>query len=234
MPAPASLPTASGSASVSGTFGPAFAQSLCLEVCDLGCDRGGAGIVRGFDLEVRSGEAVQLFGDNGSGKSTILQALAGVIRPATGRICWWTGTGQARQALDAIRPATVFSGHGLALKPALTVRENLEFWARGYGANDEAITSAIATLELAGLTHTLVGRLSGGQQRRAGLARCLIAGRPVWLLDEPTALLDMDGHGLVGALVRAHLARGGLAVIATHRRLDIASLDIRLTMGEGA
>jgi len=202
---------------------------ISLSVTDLGCDRGGIPVVRGLDLILSSGHAVQFFGNNGSGKSTILQTLAGLISPATGHMKW-----QRNGEPTSIKTHMIYVGHVNALKPALSVLENLQFWARGYGIADLLISEALEKLEIASLAQIPFGRLSAGQQRRANLARCVMAGRFVWLLDEPTTALDQQGHYLVSTLLDEHLQAGGMAIVATHKRLDIASIDIHISPAEVA
>jgi len=160
-------------------------------------------------------------GPNGAGKSSLLRILAGLLRPQAGSLAF-EGRGET--------PCIHYLGHADALKPALTLRETLAFWATLYGARERRDFSIAA--ETVGLAHALdlpVGVLSAGQRRRAGLARLLVAPRPVWLLDEPAASLDSDGEAMVGALMRDHVDAGGLIVAATHLPLPAAP-DAVLTL----
>ncbi len=160
-------------------------------------------------------------GPNGAGKSSLLRILAGLLRPQAGGLDF-EGRGES--------PFAHYLGHADALKPALTLRETLRFWAALYAAAEQPAIAAAA--EIVGLGHALdlpVGVLSAGQRRRAGLARLLVAPRPVWLLDEPAASLDSDGEALVGRLMRDHVAADGLIVAATHQPLPAAP-DAVLTL----
>lgn len=184
-------------------------------------------MVRDLTFSISSGEAVQLFGENGSGKSTILQAIAGLIQPAQGSINWAHNDSTA-----SIHTELVYAGHLNALKLSLTVFENLVFWAKSYGIAEHAIAAALEQLEISPLKNVKVGHLSAGQKRRVSIARCLMSGRLLWLLDEPTASLDEKSQGLVTEIIKTHLNAGGIGVIATHTRLDILSTDILLAKNE--
>ena len=190
-----------------------------LSVHDLGCDRGGRAVVRGVSFSLRSGEALQLFGRNGSGKSSILECLAGIRPPASGTIRWKDG---------ATVPAT-YLAHAHGMKTTLSVDENLTFWATVYGRDRQQTARAIDRLGMAQAENQRFGHLSAGQKMRTSLARCVLSGRPVWLLDEPTAALDTEGQILVKKILQEHLATGGIAIIATHQVLDLPSWSIELT-----
>jgi len=186
-----------------------------LRTTALACGRGGMPLVTGLDLIVESGRCLVLRGPNGAGKSTLLLTLAGLVAPLAGTV--------EIEAEDGVH----LLSHRNAIKPRLTVRENLDFWA---GINAPTGPDPLAALERVGLgpiSHIDAGYLSAGQTRRLALARLLVSRRPVWLLDEPTAALDTDGHALVAALIDEHLAGGGLAIAATHDplALDPARVD---------
>ncbi len=197
-----------------------------------GCDRAGAPIVRGVDLTLEPGGAAQLFGPNGSGKSSLLAMLGGHIAPAEGAVVWRRGALECGPA-PFVR-SVFFLGHEASVKPALTAEENLLFWASLYGVAGaearRAVAVALERLGLGRLKGMRAGRLSAGQRRRIDLGRALLARRPVWLLDEPVAALDADGDRIVSAMIADHLGAGGLAVIATHDRLDIASSMLELAL----
>lgn len=172
-----------------------------LSLSDLAVARGGVTVLRGLTLSVAAGQALILRGPNGSGKTTLLRTLVGLQPPAEGSFA---------HAPDSI----AYAGHADGLKSTLTVAENLGFWSSIYGgpASDHALTA----LNLTQLTRRRAGELSAGQKRRLGLARMLVSGRPVWLLDEPTVSLDVASVALFADVVRDHLGNGGIAVIATH------------------
>jgi heme exporter protein A len=199
----------------SGAFAP-----LVLEARDLACVRGGRSVFSSLSFRLEPGRLLAVTGPNGAGKSSLLRLLAGLLRPAAGRIRFEGG--------DEETSVAHYLGHADALKPALTLRETLRFWGaiyrqQGRVALDDDIDEAAET---AGIGHALdlpVSVLSAGQRRRAALARLLLAPRPLWLLDEPTSSLDSDGETLLGRLMEHHIARGGLIVAATHQAMPLAA-----------
>lgn len=184
-----------------------------LALHDLGCARGGLPVLTGVDLAIEAGQALILRGPNGSGKTTLLRTVAGLQPPLAGRV-------------EAAPDSIAYAAHADGLKATLTVAENLEFWAALFGTS--GIGDALNALDLVALRDRMAGRLSAGQKRRLGLARLLVTGRPVWALDEPTVSLDAASVALFADAVRAHLAAGGAALIATHidLGLDAATLDL--------
>ena len=184
-----------------------------LIVSDLSCVRGGRRVLAGVGFALVAGETLILRGPNGAGKSTLLRALAGLL-PASGTIAL---DGRPLDA-DGLAEAVTYVGHLDAVKPQLTVRENLRFWAGLAGGTVEA---AVAGFDLAALADQPARLCSAGQKRRLALARLLVAPRRVWLLDEPTVSLDAAAGGRFLAAVRDHATCGGLAVIATHVALDL-------------
>ncbi len=179
----------------------------------------------GLDLTVASGEALALVGPNGSGKSTLLRALALLVRPAAGRLAW-DGADVAADP-DAHRERLHYLGHLDAIKPALLVSEHLVHHAQLQGGDPARAPAALDAVGLGALAE-LPGRyLSAGQRRRLALARLLVADRPLWLLDEPTAALDDDGVAAFRAIAAAHLAGGGLIVASTHHPLGLPGPSLR-------
>ncbi|MHA7889354.1 heme ABC exporter ATP-binding protein CcmA [Roseicyclus sp.] len=181
-----------------------------LSVTDLACARGPAQILSGVTFSVAAGRALILRGPNGAGKTTLLRTLAGLTPPLAGRI-------------EAEPESIAYAAHADGLKAALTVEENLAFWASVFGTRDPA--PAIEAFHLAPLLHRRAGEMSAGQKRRLSLARLLVTGRPVWCLDEPTVSLDTENVARFAAAVKAHLARGGSAVIATHIDLGLPEAE---------
>lgn len=180
---------------------------------DISVARGGVMVLEGVNFTLDAGTALILRGPNGSGKTTLLRAIAG-LQPI--------GSGTLTGADDSI----AYGAHADGVKPTLTVAENLAFWSRIYGS--DLANVAMQSMNLLDLQGRRAGNLSAGQKRRLGLARILVTARPIWVLDEPTVSLDTAAVALFAAAVRAHLAQGGAALIATHIDLgfDAAVLDV--------
>jgi heme exporter protein A len=199
---------------------------MVIGVSNLAVARGGVTVLQGVSFAVGPGEALTLRGPNGSGKTTLLRTLAGLQPPVAG-------------VIDLAPDSVAYAAHADGLKSALTVAENLAFWAAIYGGG--AVDPALMALDLHRLQGRRGGELSAGQKRRLGLARLLVTGRPLWLLDEPTVSLDAASVGLFLRVLEAHLATGGAALIATHidlalptaRRLDLAPYQRRVLMADG-
>lgn len=187
---------------------------MVLSAHNLSVSRGGIAVLDGIDFALAPGRAVILRGPNGSGKTTLLRTLAGLQPPLRGHV-------------EAAPDTRVYAGHADGIKSALTVRENLRFWADIFGGGD--VPAALLAFELDGLASRPAGALSAGQKRRLGLARLIVARRKVWLLDEPTVSLDAHATAMFAAAVRRHLSAGGAAVMATHIALGLdeaVTLDI--------
>ncbi len=197
----------------------------------LACVRGERLVFENLAFRVQSGEALLLTGPNGSGKSSLLRLMAGLIAPAQGRMDW-DGVPVSDDP-DAHRSRLHYVGHLDALKPALTVAENLAFYAALHGRDGGAIGPALAAFALEPLAATPARFLSQGQRRRAALARALAAPAPLWLLDEPTLGLDDASLARLAAALSAHLAEGGLVVAATHAPIAVAGAQ-RLELGGAA
>lgn len=187
------------------------------------CVRGGRNVFSGLDFAASSGEVLTVTGPNGSGKTSLLRLIAGLLSPAEGRIALEGGEGELTLPEQAH-----YLGHRDALKPALSVMENLLFWRDFLGGEVFEAGASLKAVALDHAAHLPAAYLSAGQRRRLSLARLLAVRRPVWLLDEPTAALDAAGQELFAGLMRDHLARGGLIVAATHTPLGIESRDLRI------
>jgi heme exporter protein A len=198
-----------------------------LEASGLACVRGGRQVFADVGFVLASGEALLVTGRNGAGKSSLLRMLGGLLRSAAGHLLLADG-----EAERTIPEQAHYLGHQDALKPSLTVAENLQFWSRYLGGAALPETS-LAALGLDGLADLPAAYLSAGQRRRLSLARLVAVPRPIWLLDEPNSALDRDGQGRLAGLVRDHLAGGGLIVAAAHGPLGLdRAKELRLG-GEG-
>lgn len=195
---------------------------LRLSATGLSCVRGFRSVFSGINLQLSSGEALALTGPNGAGKSSLLRLMAGLLRPSEGRV-ELDGDTDNRTVPERAH----YLGHLDALKPALTVRENIDFWIHYLGVAGDA-TSALEAVGIGALGHLPAAYLSAGQRRRLSLARLIASPRPLWLLDEPTSALDSAGQDMLAGLMRGHLAGGGIIVAATHGPLGIECKELRL------
>ena len=185
--------------------------------------RGGREVFSGLDFEAASGGALAVTGANGAGKTSLLRMIAGLLTLAGGSIVLEGGENELTLAEQAH-----YLGHRDALKPALSVMENLAFWRDFLGGE---VSDAAESLAAVGLDHAAelpAAYLSAGQRRRLSIARLLAVRRPIWLLDEPTSALDAGGQALFTGLMGEHLGRGGLIIAATHAPLGIATPELRI------
>lgn len=184
-----------------------------LSAHDLAVARAGVPVLEGVGFALAAGRALVLRGPNGIGKTTLLRTIAGLQPPLHGRV-------------QAAPDAVAYAAHADGVKGTLSVTENLTFWASVFGT--ASVAAAIDRMNLRDLADRRAANLSAGQKRRLGLARLLVTGRPVWVMDEPTVSLDTASVQLFGDVVRDHLAAGGAALIATHidLGLDADVLDL--------
>ena len=167
---------------------------------DVTVARGGLPVLEGISFRLSEGQAIVLRGPNGAGKTTLLRTVAGLQPPMAGSVEW---------AEDRV----AYAAHADGIKQVLTVSENLHLWAAVFGV--ASIEAALVAFNLVELADRPAGSLSAGQKRRLGLARLMVTGRPSWVLDEPTVSLDVASVALFADAVRAHLAGGGMALMAT-------------------
>lgn len=186
---------------------------------DLGCHRGGRDVFAGLSFTVSSGEALTITGRNGAGKSSLLRTIVGLARISHGNLTLEGGDPELNLAEQAH-----YLGHHDALKPSLSVGENLRFWATFLGASDAAVSAALEAIGLEELTDLPAAYLSAGQRRRLSIARLLAVKRPIWLLDEPTSTLDTNGQNRLADLMQGHLNEGGLVMAATHTTIGLGSV----------
>ena len=183
---------------------------MALEVHNLTVARGGVAVLAGVSFTLRPGAALILRGPNGLGKTTLLRCIAGLQPPLAGEV--------------AGAEEIAYAGHADGLKSMLTVAENLQFWASVFGTT--GAEAALSGMNLSNLRDRRAADLSAGQKRRLGLARLLVTGRKIWCLDEPTVSLDTASVALFVGVLRAHLAAGGAALIATHIDLGLPEAEV--------
>ena len=196
----------------------------------LSATRGEDLIFRDIAFEIAGGEALVVKGPNGSGKSTLLRVLAGLLPASSGSAKLLA----APHPVERVSEVAHYLGHRNAMKRELTVEENLSFWKTFLGdmagGTGVPVEEAVEAVGLGGIAHLPFGYLSAGQQRRMAMAKLLVAWRPVWILDEPTAALDAAAEDMFAGLVTAHLAHGGIAIAATHQPLGLEGVqELRMT-----
>jgi heme exporter protein A len=189
----------------------------------LRCVRGGREVFAGLDFEAEAGQAVAVTGPNGAGKTSLLRLIAGLLALAGGTIALDGGDAELPVAEQAH-----YLGHRDALKPSLSVAENLAFWRDFLGGEAADAAGSLEAVGLGHIAHLPAAYLSAGQRRRLSIARLLAVRRPIWLLDEPTSALDTAGHAMFAGLMTDHLARGGLILAATHTPLGIDTRELRI------
>lgn len=188
-------------------------MNALLTLDQVAVDRGGVPVLEGISLDLRPAQALVLRGANGIGKTTLLRTVAGLQPPRAGSV-------------QAAPDAVAYAGHADGLKAALSVLENLCFWSSVFGTDSKAVDQAVTAMNLGGLTDRAAASLSAGQKRRLGLARLLVSGRPIWVLDEPTVSLDTASVAQFGQVVGGHLAAGGAALMATHIDLGLPQAQV--------
>jgi heme exporter protein A len=195
-----------------------------ISASNLGCVRGSREIFRNVNFSISSGQALAVLGPNGAGKSSLLRIVAGLLRLETGQLTLEGGDPEL-----TVPEQAHYLGHQDALKPSLSVTENLGFWARYLGDGLAGVTAALEAVGLAPIRDLPAGYLSAGQRRRLSLARLVAVRRPIWLLDEAAAALDQTAQARLIDLMHGHLAGGGLILAATHAPLGLEAVqELRL------
>jgi heme exporter protein A len=189
-----------------------------LEARDINAWRGDRHLLRDVSFAVEPGEFLKITGPNGVGKTTLIRVVCGLL-PAESGVVEWRGR-PVTSSNDEYHADLAYLGHLNSLKADLTARENLRFLAGlRQSLGDADIDSALERVGILSRGDLAVRSLSAGQKRRLALARLLLSGAMLWILDEPVTNLDVAGIGLVEDLIRQHVGGGGLALAAAHQRL---------------
>jgi heme exporter protein A len=207
-------------------LGGAMLKTIDIE--DLSLSRGERVLFRGLSLRLSAGEAVALTGANGAGKTSLLRAVAGFIRPDSGTITFAGVDGEALDPETARRDGVQLLGHLEGLKPTRTARQEFDFQIAWMGGDAAAREAAVTRLALTPLLDLETRKLSAGQKRRLSLARLIAAPRALWLLDEPLAPLDERWRTAAAELMTAHLASGGMILAAVHDPLPVPARNLDL------
>lgn len=197
---------------------PLGIATMRLNAVNLDCRRGGREVFAGVSFRVARGEVLTVTGRNGAGKSSLLRIVGGFIRPGGGRL--WLEGGDPELS---IAEQAHYLGHQDAVKPSLSVFENLQFWADFFGDRGFKVHEALEAVGLGTIAALPAAYLSAGQRRRLSIARLLAVKRPIWLLDEPASSLDAAGKDRLASFMQGHLADGGLILAATHGELGLAA-----------
>ncbi|MTD28767.1 cytochrome c biogenesis heme-transporting ATPase CcmA [Erwinia sorbitola] len=200
---------------------------------NLTCVRDERTLFSELSFTVKAGEIVQVEGENGAGKTSLLRILAGLSRADQGEVLWQQRSIQ--QQRETYHASMLYLGHLPGIKAVLTPLENLSFWY-AQRAPDE-LWQALEQVDLMGYEEVAVAQLSAGQQRRVALARLWLSAAPLWILDEPLTAIDKSGVETLMARLVEHADQGGAVILTTHQELpaSVRNLSrIRLTSAGGA
>lgn len=202
-------------------------QANTLEAVDLACERGDVRLFGNLCFSLSAGELMQVQGENGRGKTTLLRTLCGLMQPAVGQVLW---NGRSIAEWDGGYHSQMnYLGHLNAIKDELSALENLQMSAglAGYRMSDAEALQALRRMGLQRREHLPVRVLSQGQRRRVALSRLLVGGAPLWILDEPLTALDVGAVALMQELIGEHLSKGGMAIFTTHQPLQVSGVQTR-------
>lgn len=207
-----------------------------LEAVELQCARGERTLFSGLEFQLRGGELLRIAGANGSGKTSLLRILCGLLAPASGSVRWQGE--DIRRLREEFWGRLVYLGHANAIKDDLTAAENLGIACTlaGRKAADGELRAALDQLGIGSSTHRPARVLSQGQRRRVALARLALSSQsPLWILDEPFTALDTRAVEIVQEMIANHVARGAAVVYTTHVELEIAAaVCLRVDLGLGS
>lgn len=198
-----------------------------LEIHDLDCVRGDHRLFSGLNFSLGDGELLRLRGSNGSGKTSLLRTVCGLLEPEAGEVRWRGEN--IRQQRDEFNADLTYLGHHNGIKAELTAYENLRIGCRlsGQTVNDDSIYAALEQIGLAGREDLPAQVLSQGQKRRVALARLLLSDTPLWVLDEPFTALDVAAVEMLCEVIGGHLQKGGMAIVTTHQEATIRAGAVR-------
>lgn len=199
-----------------------------LEIRNLACARADHQLFTGLSFSLGEGELMQVQGENGSGKTSLLRTLCGFMQPVAGEICW---RGKNIHEIDEEYYAEmIYLGHLNAIKDELNALENLRIsaWLAGCNIEERVALDALRRMGLRRREHLPVKVLSQGQRRRVALSRLLVGNARLWILDEPLTALDVGAVELMQELIGEHLSQGGMAIFTTHQPMQVAGVETRL------
>lgn len=198
-----------------------------LEARNLACVRGDHQLFSGLNFKLSAGEIMQVEGENGSGKTSLLRTLCGLMMPAEGEILWRDEN--IRVADEEYYAEMIYLGHLNAIKDELSALENLRISAGmdGLQVDEKRALQVLRRLGLRGRESLPVKVLSQGQRRRVALSRLLVSDAALWILDEPLAALDVHAVDLMQELIAEHLTRHGMVIFTTHQPLHVAGVEMR-------
>lgn len=195
-------------------------MSIKLNGSKLTLFRGDKCLFKDLSFALNSGELLLLEGRNGSGKTSLLRAIAGLIELESGVVSW--NDKSVSSGRQIFQNAMVWMSHKVGFKGDLTLVDNLLFEAKLRLQSERDLDDVLQRLDLNKLKRLPLRSLSAGQQRRVALARMLLSDAPLWMMDEPASNLDAQGRTLVMALIKEHLGRGGMAIVAAHQEIELA------------
>lgn len=198
-----------------------------LEVSNLACSRGDHRLFSGLSWSLLPGEIMQVQGENGKGKTSLLSTLCGFLSPDEGRISW--GGEDVRELRETYFANLLYLGHHNAIKDELSALENLlvSSGLSGVAADEAQAIAALHRMGLKGRERLPTKVLSQGQRRRVALARLLLGNARLWVLDEPLTALDVGAVALIQELIAEHLHKNGMVIFTTHQPLAIAGVEMR-------